>query len=313
MNTHAPRSNPTVAVESAVGACTLVGNVRLANARTDKRRRSGPALNVRMSIRRVFGVGCRAGRIALDVSQRELAGLVGIHRGHLANIEAGRANISIDLMDRIAAALGQRLELTVHPARFQSMRRPHDTVHAWCSGYAARRLAGAGWLVAREVDVSADGIHGWIDLLAFDPAAATLAIVELKARLDDLGGAERQLGWYERRALAAAHRLGWRPRSVVVWLIALASDEVDRAVLANRDAIGQAFPGRAAQMMATLAGERPSTGWCIAMIDPAGRRARWLISTRLDGRRSPMPYRDYADAAGRIARPRRVCAGRAAR
>jgi transcriptional regulator with XRE-family HTH domain len=258
-----------------------------------------------MSIRVIFGAACRDTRVGLDQSQQELAEALGIHRGHLANIEAGRTNISVDLMDRIAVALGQRLELIVHPPRLISVRPVHDTVHAWCSGYTARRLTGDGWLIAREVDVSAGGIRGWIDILAFDPRTGTLVIIEIKTRLDDLGGAERQIGWYERNAIGAAHRLGWHPRRVVVWLIVLASDEVDRSLVTNRDAIGQAFPGRAPDMLATLAGSEPAARRAIALIDPASRRSQWLIRTRLDGRRSVAPYRDYADAAQRIPRRQR--------
>jgi transcriptional regulator with XRE-family HTH domain len=258
-----------------------------------------------MSIRRVFGGACRHGRVALDLSQQDLADNLGIHRGHLANIEAGRTNISIDLMDRIAGTLGQRLELIVHPPRFVAVRPAHDTVHAWCSGYAARRLGEARWLIAREVDVSAGGARGWIDILAFEPRSETLVIIEIKTRLDDLGATERQVGWYERHAIGAATRFGWRPRRVVVWLIVLASDEVDRAVMANRDIIGQAFPGRAQGMLATVAGSDPTNDRSIALIDPAGRRSHWLIPTRLDGRRSAAPYRDYADAARRIPQRRR--------
>lgn len=258
-----------------------------------------------MSIRVVFGAACREARVQLDQSQQDLADALGIHRGHLANIEAGRTNISVDLMDRIANTLGQRLELIVHPPRLISVRRAHDSVHAWCSGYTSRRLSGAGWLIAREVDVSAGGIRGWIDILAFDPRSGALVIVEIKTRLDDLGGAERQLGWYERNAIGAANRLGWRPRRVVVWLIVLASDEVDRSLVTNRDAIGQAFAGRAPEMLATLAGSEPTARRGIAMIDPASRRIQWLIRTRLDGRRSAAPYRDYGDAVQRIPRRQR--------
>lgn len=64
-------------------------------------------------------------------------------------------------------------------------------------GAPAPRPAGAGCLIAREVDISAGGGRGWIDILAFDPRTATLVIVEIKTRLDDLGRVERQLGWYE--------------------------------------------------------------------------------------------------------------------
>jgi transcriptional regulator with XRE-family HTH domain len=257
-----------------------------------------------MSIRAVFGAACRDARVGLDLSQQDLAGVLGIHRGHLANIEAGRTNVSIDLVDRIAATLGQRLELIVHPPRFVGARPLHDTVHAWCSGYAGRRLSAAGWLIAREVDVTAGAARGWIDLVAYDPARETLVIVEIKTRLDDLGAIERQVGWYEGQAMATAHRLGWRPRRIHVWLLVLASDEVDRSLTINRDLVDQAFPGRAMDMLATLTGSAPTANRSIALIDPASRRTRWLIPPRSDGRRSAAPYRDYADAARRLPRRR---------
>lgn len=258
-----------------------------------------------MRIRAVFGQGCRSTRIALDLSQQQLADAIGIHRGHLANIEAGRANISVDLMDRIADVVGLRLQLMVDPPAFFGTRRAHDTVHAWCSGYISRRLGMAGWLVAREVDVSSAGVRGWIDLLAFHPAARILAIVEIKTRLEDLGGLERQVGWYERHAFAAAARQGWRPRRIVVWMLGLASAEVDDAVLSHRDVVGNGFPGRAGAMLETIAGGEPTARRSIALVDPASRRANWLIPTRLEGRRRLLPYRDYGDAVRRIPQRRR--------
>ncbi len=47
--------------------------------------------------------------------------------------------------------------------------------------------------------------------MAFDPRTRTLAVIEIKTQLDDLGQIERTLAWYEREAWAAARRLGWRP------------------------------------------------------------------------------------------------------
>lgn len=258
-----------------------------------------------MSIRGIFGTACHATRVSLDLTQQHVADAVGIHRGHLANIEAGRANLSVDLMERIAGTLGQRLDLTVEPPKFVATPRPHDTIHAWCSGYATRHFNRAGWATAREVDVSAGDVHGWIDLFAFDPRSGTVVIVEIKTRVDDLGGIERQIGWYERQAAAAAGRLGWRPRRIVVWLIVLASNEVEQILVHSRDLIDHAFPGRATGMMATLDGGIPVATRSIAMIDPASRRSRWLTPTRLDGRRSALPYRDYGDAARRIPARRR--------
>jgi hypothetical protein len=72
---------------------------------------------------------------------------------------------------------------------------------------------------------------------------------------------------------------------------------LDRALLANRDAIDQAFPGRAGHMLAVIRGTERPLDRGLAMIDPATHRADWLIRSRIDGRRSNAAYMGYRDAA----------------
>jgi transcriptional regulator with XRE-family HTH domain len=234
----------------------------------------------------------------LDITQQTLADAVGVSRAYIATIESGRGNPSVDLVARIADRLGIQLDLVgTRPVVISP--RQSDLVHARCSGYIDRRLRRAGWDVRREVEVVHGRHHGWVDLLAFDPRTGTLLIVEVKTRIDDLGAIERQLGWYERSAIDLARMFGWRPRRIAAWLVALATDEVDATIRANGEALQAAFPNRALSMSAIvdghLAPDTRSRG--LALIDPSSRRRDWLMRTRLDGRRSPPPYRDYADAA----------------
>jgi hypothetical protein len=126
-----------------------------------------------------------------------------------------------------------------------------------------------------------------------------LLIIEVKTRLDDLGGLQRQLGWYERRALTTARTLGWAPQRISTWLVCLASAEVDGVLDRQRDLFAHGFPARARDMLG-LASGGPWHRRGIALLDPSSHRKDWLIRTRLDGRRSPAPYRDYADAARRF-------------
>jgi hypothetical protein len=155
--------------------------------------------------------------------------------------------------------------------------------------------------VRREVEVVHGRSHGWIDLLAFHPEHGILVIVEIKTRVEDLGLIERQLAWYERSAHDVASRFGWRPARVVSWLLLLATDEVEHSLRRERDAIREGFPVRASEMRAVLQGTMPTADQRgLALIDPSSRRAAWLIPSRLDGRRSPPPHRDYADAARRM-------------
>jgi hypothetical protein len=156
-------------------------------------------------------------------------------------------------------------------------------------------------LTAREVEVVHARSHGWIDLLAFDPRTGTLLVVEIKTRLDDIGAVERQLGWYQRSGFEVARRLGWQPRRVLGWLLILASGEVEAVLRANQELFSRAFPVRARSMSALVAHpDEPVGGHGLALIDPVRKRVAWLIPSKIDGRRSPAPYRDYADAARRL-------------
>ena len=68
------------------------------------------------SLRMVFAENLRAKRLALQLSQEELAALCGLHRTYISDIERGTRNLSIDNVERIAEAL------KVEPADL--MRRP---------------------------------------------------------------------------------------------------------------------------------------------------------------------------------------------
>lgn len=243
---------------------------------------------------------CRDGRLALGLTQLALASKVGVARSYIAAIERGRANPSLDVIVRLAAALGLELDLTLRSPVIVGDRRQRDAVHARCSGYVDRRLRGAGWETAREVAIVDGRWRGWIDLLAFDRRTGTLIIIEIKTVIDDLGALERQVGWYERMARRVALDRGWRPRRVVTWLLVLSSEQNQQAMTQNGDVFGRAFPVRSPSMEA-LVGD-PSAGWPggrgIALIDPARRRQAWLVRPRIDGGRSPSPYLDYRGVTG---------------
>ena len=175
---------------------------------------------------------CGNNRRRLRLTQGQLGAMVGVSRGHIANIEIGRANPPLDLVDRIARALDVEIDLVARTP-IVSPIGPRDLVHARCSGYADRRIRSAGLLTAGEVEIVHGRSHGWIDLLAFDRQSGTLLVIEIKTRLDDLGAIERQLAWYERAAPDVVRRFDWKPRRTVGWLLVLASDEVE-AVLRAR-------------------------------------------------------------------------------
>jgi transcriptional regulator with XRE-family HTH domain len=251
---------------------------------------------VRMPI--TFGRACRATRIGLDLTLQQVATRVGITGSYLARIERGLANPTLSLIEAIAGALGLEIDWVIRAPIFIEGHPRRDLVHARCSASTHRRLTAAGWAVVREVEVVHGRQRGWIDLLAFDPRTETLYVIEIKTRLDDVGALERQVAWYERLARATAAGFGWRPRSVVTWVLALASEEVELAIRANREVLRLGFPWRGPELVSVIADQRPArVRRGLALIDPRSRRRNWLIAPRVDGRRSPAPYRDYADAA----------------
>lgn len=247
-------------------------------------------------IRMSFGRLCRETRTMLDITQADLAAAVGISRAYVASIESGRANPSLETVDRIGVALGLELQLISRPPVVFNSPTQRDAIHAWCSGYAGRRLAGLGLDVRREVTIVRGRARGWIDLLAYDPRRRLLLLVEIKTWIDDLGSLERQLDWYEREAPAIARGFGWRPVRRVTWVLALATADADEALRRNRDVIDRAFPGRARDLSRILVGADDVPARGIALIDPRNRRRKWLIPSRIDGRRIPVPYLGVTDA-----------------
>jgi transcriptional regulator with XRE-family HTH domain len=248
-------------------------------------------------IRLTFGRASRDVRGRLGVTLEAVAATAGVSASYLARIEQGQVNPTFDTVERISAVLGLQLALDIRPPVFLGSPSTSDLVHAWCSTYVDRRLRAAGRLTGREVGLIDGRYRGWIDLLAFDPTTGSLLIIEIKTRLDDIGALERQLDWYEGSAAGLARERDWAVRSTRSVLLLLASEEIERSLHANRDALSVAFPLRAGVLDPTDDVRRG-----LALIDPRRRRNDWLMRSRVDGRRSIAPYRNYADAAARLAR-----------
>jgi hypothetical protein len=239
----------------------------------------------------------------------------------VCRMERGTVNPTLDTASRVCDALGIRVAMRLDGPLIAGDHRQRDPVHARCSGYVRRKLATAGWIVAGEVEIISGRSHGWIDLLAWHPSSGTALVVEVKTELRDVGEIERTIGWYEREAWAAARRLGWRPSRVASILVLLMTDAVEEGIQANSGILAAAF-GVRGSALADRIGD-PRGVWRrgergLALIDPGSRRRTWLRASRTDGRRTPAPYIDYADALRSLARasgvrPRRGLDGSAGR
>ena len=81
--------------------------------------------------------------------------------------------------------------------------------------------------------------------------------------------------------------------SALVALLATAA--VDSAVLANRATLAMAFPIRGRPVKAAILRGADLAERGLFLVDPLRRGAASLMGLAADGRRSPAPYRDYAD------------------
>jgi Helix-turn-helix. len=245
----------------------------------------------------IIGRAVVALRGKLGWTQDELARRARMSQGMVSAVENVRvSDLTFSRAERLLAAMGARLVISVDAPFLGDRQRQRDSAHARCSAHVVSRLRRAGWEVATEVEVGGDRSRGWIDVLAYHPPTGWLLVTEIKTEIHDLGAIERSLGWYEREAWFAAERLGWRARRSMGCLFLLATTVNDVRVDANRKSFAIGFPMRARDLAALIQdGAGPAiTGRAVAMIDPLSKRAGWLRPLRLDGRRSMAPHADYA-------------------
>jgi transcriptional regulator with XRE-family HTH domain len=245
----------------------------------------------------VVGEAVRILRTTIGWSQRELARRAGVSQSMVCVVERGSLpDLTFSTAAALVTAMGGRLVINVDAPYLGDRERQRDPAHAMLSAHVVGRLRRAGWEVRTEVEIGGDRSRGWIDVLAVHVPSGIMLVIELKTEIRDLGQIERSLGWYEREAWAAARRVGWRPRRVIGCLLLLATEANDARVDANRASIQAGFPLRARDLALIVAGEAASReqGRAIAMVDPRSRRRAWCGALRLDGRRSPAPYLDYA-------------------
>ncbi len=67
--------------------------------------------------RRIFAENLRKARQAKKLSQEDLAELAGLHRTYVGSVERAERNVSIDNMERLAAAAGTSLPSLLQEAR----------------------------------------------------------------------------------------------------------------------------------------------------------------------------------------------------
>lgn len=64
---------------------------------------------------RRFGADFKAARLDAGLSQRQIAAAIDTVRQTVTKVEAGRLNLTVDVMQRLADAVGRELELVLTP------------------------------------------------------------------------------------------------------------------------------------------------------------------------------------------------------
>ncbi len=260
---------------------------------------SGMVSTVRASI----GSAIRSARLDRGWTQADLGAAASASRSMVAAIELGARDASLEALQRVAQALDGELVVELRAPLVVGRSDQRDAAHATCVAAVRRWLMRHGYECLVERPIVDGRIRGWIDVLGFRHDSSRLLVVEIKTELRDLGGLQRQVGWYARDARGAVAALGWRSREVVVLVAFLATAENDAQMATQREAITGSFPVRGRALDRALGGG-PYPGWGLTMIDPRRRGGRLWMGLRLDGRRSEAPYASYADFMRTIGRPR---------
>jgi transcriptional regulator with XRE-family HTH domain len=67
--------------------------------------------------REIFGAALRQARLALGMSQEELAEQASLHRTYIGQVERGERNVSVDNMQLLAEAVGIPIWKLLEPAQ----------------------------------------------------------------------------------------------------------------------------------------------------------------------------------------------------
>ncbi|HXX61354.1 MAG TPA: helix-turn-helix transcriptional regulator [Candidatus Sulfotelmatobacter sp.] len=187
-------------------------------------------------------------RLDAGLSQGVVAQAAGISRPYLSAIEAGHRTPSVEVLARLAAALGGDLSLRVYPGTGPALR-DHLQV---AMTEALLVLAAPSWRVRLEVPIPAPA-RGYADLVLHDPARRQAVVTEVHSQLRRL---EQQLRWGQAKAEAIATSLP--AGTQMCRLLLLRSTDTNRRLVAHDPHVfAAAFPAPAADIYDAL---RHATG-----------------------------------------------------
>jgi len=221
-----------------------------------------------MEVRLELASALREARRDAGLSVRQLASAASVGPRTVAEVESATRDPGVEVMARIACALGGRLRLWMELGTGVAI---HDRHQGAMSGALVRELH-AAWLPTTEVAVHTP-VNGVIDLVLVRQRPAQVVAVEAESGLRRI---EQQVCWASAKAEALGLARGGADGPVPVSrLLLLRSTVATRAVAATyRDVLGVAYPARMVDALAALSGTAPWPGpaivWCHS--DASGAR-----------------------------------------
>jgi transcriptional regulator with XRE-family HTH domain len=240
-------------------------------------------------LRSDFGQRIRDARLARRWSTAELGVRAGVSRWAVYVAERADA-VSLDVMVRLATALGLRLEIDLaDPRRRQPVARLADPVHSAMGELEVAHLRQLSFPIAIDEPYQHYQFAGRADVVAWD----------IPTRAGSFNAKRAYLG----RVLADRLGVGaWRSETHVI--VALWSAEILHALRLRSESFRAICPDEPLGFAGWWQGEPPATGKRseFVVFDPlaAGRQRRWLgLDAGLTARAR---HRGYADVARLLTR-----------
>jgi transcriptional regulator with XRE-family HTH domain len=198
------------------------------------------------------GAILRALRIRRGLRQVDVARLAFVSSATVSRLERGRfESLSLKVIRRVAGVLEVRMDFTPW-SRHGDLHRFATAEHAGLVETVVRALVELGWEPRAEVSFSRQGERGFVDILAWHAASATLLVIEVKTEIVDVG---ETLGTFDRKRRLAggiARELGWVPRVMAGALIVADTSTNRRRVGAHAATIRTQLPEDGRRMRAFL-------------------------------------------------------------
>jgi transcriptional regulator with XRE-family HTH domain len=190
-------------------------------------------------------------RLRLDagITLTALSAVVGVHRSHLARIEAGAASPSLEVLTAIGVALGADLSLRYFAG---SGPRLHDRFQAPMIETLLRAVH-PRWSAQLEVPVRHPS-RGVIDLVLTDREDQVVVAAEVQSELRRL---EQQIRWSAEKADGLSTRIadadpGGRPTEVSRLLVLRSTVATREIARRFRETLASAYPARTKDVLLAL-------------------------------------------------------------